>query len=60
MEFLRALFAQFCDEEEAEARAMLAYSLFIGAYFVKTKHGKRSRAEVLGLAVDRLLAEPAG
>lgn len=59
MGYLRSLFAEFCaGEEDAEARTMLAYSLFIGSYFVKTKHGKRTRAQVLQLAVDQLLDEP--
>jgi hypothetical protein len=43
--------------EETLARTMLAYSLFIGSYFVKTMHGERTRAQVLQLAVDRLLEE---
>jgi AcrR family transcriptional regulator len=56
MAFLRLLFGQICvDEDDTEARAMLAYSLFIGSYFVTTEHGERTRAEVLQLAVDRLL-----
>ncbi|MBA3865458.1 MAG: TetR/AcrR family transcriptional regulator [Solirubrobacterales bacterium] len=55
-EYLRSLFAEFCvDEDEVEARAMLAYSLFIGSYFVSAQHGKRSRARVMQLAIDRLL-----
>ena len=45
------------DEKDVEARAMLAYSLFVGAYFVRAEHGKRTRAEVMRLAVDRLLDE---
>jgi AcrR family transcriptional regulator len=54
--YLRSLFEQFLeDEEDVEARAMLAYSLFVGAYFVKAEPGKRSRAEVMQLAIDRLL-----
>ena len=57
MAFLRSLFAQFCaDDDEVEARTLLAYSLFIGAYFVRTKSGKRGRAESMRLAVDLLLA----
>jgi AcrR family transcriptional regulator len=56
--YLRSLFAQFRpDEEDVEARALLTYSLFIGAYFVKTGQGKRSRAQVLRLAIDQLLDE---
>jgi AcrR family transcriptional regulator len=58
MAYLRSLFGQFLDsEEEVEARAMLAYSLFVGAYFVRAGSGKRSRAQVIGLAIDRLLEE---
>ncbi len=34
---------------------MLAFSLFIGSYFIAAEHGKRSRAQVLQLALDRLL-----
>ncbi len=56
MEYLRSLFGQFCaEEEDAEARAMLAYSLFIGSYFVAADHGERTRAKVQQLAIDRLL-----
>jgi AcrR family transcriptional regulator len=57
MEYLRSLFRQLCaDEEDVEARAMLAYSLFVGSYFVAAEHGERTRAQVLQLAVDRLLS----
>jgi AcrR family transcriptional regulator len=56
MEYLRLLFGQLCaDDDEAEARSMLAFSLFIGSYFIAAEHGERSRAEVLQLAIDRLL-----
>ncbi|MGV1046944.1 MAG: TetR/AcrR family transcriptional regulator [Solirubrobacterales bacterium] len=58
MAYLRRQFGRFCaDEDEAEARAMLAYSLFVGSYFFATGHGDRSRAEVVQLAVDHLLSE---
>jgi len=56
MDFLRSLFRQFCSEEDAEARAMLTYTLFIGSYFVVGGHGERSRGELVKLALDRLLA----
>jgi AcrR family transcriptional regulator len=57
MAFLRSLFGQFCaDEDDAEARSMLAYSLMIGSYFVAAKHPGRTRAQMLQLAADRLLA----
>jgi AcrR family transcriptional regulator len=57
MDYLRSLFREFCaGEDEVEARALLAYSLFIGSYFVVAGHGKRSRAQAVGLAVEHLLA----
>lgn len=56
MQWLRGLFGQFCaDDDDAEARAMLAYSLLIGAYFINAHHGKRTRSQILQLALDRLL-----
>jgi AcrR family transcriptional regulator len=61
MEYLRTLFGQLCaDEDDAEARSMLAFSLFIGSYFIVADHGGRSRAQVLQLATDRLLSESWG
>ena len=59
MEYLRSLFGQFCaDEDEVEARSMLAFSLFIGSYFIAARHPVRSRSEVVQLAIDELLGEP--
>jgi AcrR family transcriptional regulator len=58
IEYLRLLFGQLCaDDDEAEVRSMLAFSLFIGSYFIAAEHGERSRAEVLQLALDRLLSD---
>ncbi|HEY6549646.1 MAG TPA: TetR/AcrR family transcriptional regulator [Solirubrobacterales bacterium] len=58
MEYLRSLFGQFCaDENDVEARSMLAFSLFIGSYFIAAKHGDKTRSQVLQLAIDRLLSE---
>jgi hypothetical protein len=55
MAYLRSLFAEFCgDEDDAEARAMLTYSLLIGSWFVVAKGAEKRRK--LQLAVDRLLA----
>jgi len=55
MEYLRSLFRQFCpDEGDVEARSMLAFSLFVGSYFIAAEHGDRSRLQVLQLAIDRL------
>jgi hypothetical protein len=58
MEYLRLLFGQFCpDENDVEARSMLAFSLFIGSYFIVAEHGDKTRSQVLRLAIDRLLSE---
>jgi AcrR family transcriptional regulator len=58
IEYLRSLFGQFCvDENDVEARSMLAFSLFIGSYFIAAQHGDKSRSQVLQLAIDRLLGE---
>lgn len=58
IKYLRLLFGQLCtDDDEAEARSMLAFSLFIGSYFIAAEHGERSRGEVLQLAIDRLLSD---
>lgn len=61
IEYLRALFGQFCaDENDVEARSMLVFSLFIGSYFIAAEHGDKSRSQVVRLATDRLLNEPGG
>ncbi len=58
MGYLRSLFGQFCeDENDVEARCMLAYSLVIGSRFIKAQHGDKTRSQVLQLAVDRLLGK---
>jgi AcrR family transcriptional regulator len=58
MEYMRSLFGPICvDEDDVEARCMLAFSLFIGSAFILAEHGGRSRFQVLQLAIDRLLAE---
>jgi AcrR family transcriptional regulator len=57
MEYLRSLFGQLCaDEDDVEVRSMLAFSLFIGSYFIAAEHHGKTRSEVLQLAVDRLLS----
>jgi AcrR family transcriptional regulator len=57
MAWLRSLFAEFSvDENDAEARSMLTYSLLIGSWFIAAQHSGKSRSEMLRLAVDRLLA----
>ena len=58
MEYLRSLFGQFCaDADDVEARSMLAFSLFVGSYFIAARHERKSRSQVLQLAIDRLLSE---
>jgi AcrR family transcriptional regulator len=57
MEYLRSLFGAFCpDQDDVEARSMLAFSLLIGNYFMAADHGARSRQDVLELAGSLLLA----
>ena len=61
MEYLRSLFGPICvDEDDAEARSILAFSLFIGSSFIAAEHPGRSRSQVVKLALDRLLAESWG
>jgi AcrR family transcriptional regulator len=56
MEYLRALISTFCpDADDIEARSMLAFSLAIGNHFIAADHDPRSRADVMELAVQRLL-----
>jgi AcrR family transcriptional regulator len=57
MEYMRSLFGAFCPyEDEVEVRCLLAFSLFVGSPFIAADHGPRSRADVLELALRRLLA----
>ncbi len=56
MEYMRSLFSTFCaDEDEAETRCLIAYSIWIGNHFIAADHPGRSRTEVIELAVNRLL-----
>ncbi|MEU8581934.1 TetR/AcrR family transcriptional regulator [Streptomyces abikoensis] len=56
MDYLRHLFATFChDEDDVEARCMLAFSLRVGQHFIAADHGARSRAEVMELTRGWLL-----
>jgi AcrR family transcriptional regulator len=56
MQYLRSLFGAICpDEDEVEARAVLAFSLAIGHHFMATDHGTYNRAEAVELAVQELL-----
>ena len=56
MEYMRSLFGALChDEDAAEARSLLAFSLFIGRPFITADHGELSRADVLERALADLL-----
>jgi AcrR family transcriptional regulator len=56
MAYLRELFGEISrDDDEAEARSMLAFSLAIGHHFMAADHGRRSHDEVLALAADWLM-----
>jgi AcrR family transcriptional regulator len=58
MEYMRSLFRDFCaDEDDVEARSMLAFSLWIGNHFMAAQHGDRTRSDVLRLATERLIGE---
>src|SRR5215472_14749377 len=57
MDYLRLLFGALCpDEDEVEARSMLAFSLVIGHHFLAADHGPRGHQDVLELAANWLLA----
>jgi AcrR family transcriptional regulator len=57
MEFMRALFADFCrDDDDVEARCLLVFSLFIGSPFITADHDGRSRADVVEQALEWLVS----
>jgi AcrR family transcriptional regulator len=54
--YMRSLFAAFCPtEDDVEARCLLALSLLVGSPSIAADHGARRRADVLELALRRLL-----
>ncbi len=56
MDYLRALFGEFCaDEEDVEVRSLLVFSLRIGSPLVAADHPGRSRNDVLELTRQWLL-----
>jgi AcrR family transcriptional regulator len=55
MDYMRSLLGALCpDEDDVEARCMVAFSLWIGSHFIAADHGTRSRADVLELALRQL------
>jgi AcrR family transcriptional regulator len=56
MDYARSLFAAFSDDEDdIEIRCLLAYSLVVGNHFLAADHGARSRADLIDMAMARLL-----
>lgn len=57
MDYMRALIGELCpDPDEVEVRCLLLASLWIGGRLLAAGHGDRSRAQVVGLAQEMLLA----
>jgi AcrR family transcriptional regulator len=60
MDYMRSLFDAICpNEDESEARCLLAFSLFIGSPFITADHRGRGRIEVIERALAGLLESPA-
>ncbi len=58
MDYLRSLLAPFCaDQDDLEARCLIAFSVAIGKHFIAADHGARSRTDVLELVARRLFAQ---
>ncbi|GGU35747.1 TetR/AcrR family transcriptional regulator [Streptomyces lavendofoliae] len=56
MDYLRSLFATFCDDpDDVEVRCMLTFSVRVGTHVVAADHDGRSREEVLALIKKWLL-----
>jgi AcrR family transcriptional regulator len=56
MDYMRSLFAQFCpDQDDVEVRCILALSVLVGSRLIAADHGARRRADVVKLALSRLL-----
>ena len=57
MDYMRSLFGAFCpDDDDVEARCMLAFSLWVGNHFIAADHGSRTRDDVMALTLRRLVA----
>ena len=55
MDYMRSLFGAFVeDEDDVEARCMIAFSIWIGSHFVAADHGPRTRGDVLEAVLRRL------
>ena len=57
LRYMRDLLRDICpDEEEAEVRSFLAFSLWIGNHFIAATHGDRTRRDVLAASMAHLLS----
>ena len=57
MDYMRALFGGLsADDDEVEARSLLAFSLFIANPYIAAEHGGRRRADSVALATELLLS----
>jgi hypothetical protein len=57
MQYMRTLFGDFChDEDDVEARCLLAMALFVGNHLIAADHPGYNRTEVAKLAVGLLLS----
>jgi AcrR family transcriptional regulator len=57
MTYLRLLFRQISiDDNDAEARSLLAFALFVGNSLIAAEHDGRSRRDVLSDALQTLLS----
>lgn len=56
MSYVRSQFREIgADQLDAEARALLAVSLWVGGHFVAARHGDLRREDVIRAALDHLL-----
>jgi len=57
MVYLRTLFRQISsDDDDAEARSLLTFSLFVGNSLITAEHDGRSRRKVIRRALESLLS----
>jgi hypothetical protein len=57
MEYLRSQLGTVCaDDDELEARCLIAFWVAIGSHFIAADHGAKGRADVLDLITRRLFA----
>ncbi len=58
MKYLRSLLSTVCaDEDELEARCLVAFSVAIGSHFIAADHNGRSRDDLQALIAKRLFAK---